>query len=310
MADKLIRSLARTKGSEELLYRLIIVESSSLGEHARKIHKLAPMGTLALARSLSGGLLLGALAKSERNVNLQIAGDGPLGNIFVDAQPSGGVRGYVQNNPPNPLRMGGVRPSLGLGLGQNGYVNVLRADPLGNYFRGTVHLQTGEIDDDIAEYLKSSDQVESAIALDAVLDDTHRVMVGGGVLLQALPSVNETSLDWAREKMRSRGLYKLMVREPADWPLHVADWLGLETEAAAESVVEWDCNCSEKRVGAALMGMGAKELSDIIEKEGKVDITCDFCREHYAFDRGMLSKLRDLAVGVALSHETPGAKDN
>lgn len=311
MGDKLIRSLATRHNTDGVQFRLLMVDATQACDLARVMHSLKPMGTLALSRALCGGLLLGALAKSERNVNLQVAGDGPLGNIFVDAEPTTGrVRGYVQNNPDNPLRFGGVRPSLGLGLGQNGYVNVLRADPMGNYFRGTVLLQTGEVDDDVAEYLKSSEQVESAIALDVVLDEQNHVVRAVGVLVQALPNDTGVSLDWAREKLRSRHLYKLINKHGEAWVQPVLDWLELNTEALTEGPVDYACNCSEKRVAAALMGMGPAELSDMIEKEGKAEIKCDFCRREFKFDRAQLTKMRDLAVSVALSSDTPSDTKN
>lgn len=311
MADRLVRSLARRRDDDSLLYRLFIVESTMLCDLARAMHQLGPMATLALGRALTGGVLLGALAKSERNVNLQLAGDGPLGTIVVDVEPERGVRGYVTNNPSNPLRRGGVRPSLGLGLGQNGYINVLRADATGRYFRGTVNLRTGEIDDDIDEYLKTSDQVESAIAIDVVCDDRGDVIRAGGVLLQALPSETKVSLDWAREKTRSRHFYKLLEQHPDDWQVRLLAWLDLETEALTEGPVEYRCNCSENRVMAALMAMGAAELTDMIAKEGHAEIKCDFCRREFKFNRDQLSRMRDLAVSVALSHENPETdKDN
>ena len=149
--DRLIRGLAKRVGSNEQTLRILMVESSMLCEQARQIHHLHPVGTVALSRALTGALLLSALGKSERNVNVQIAGDGPIGTVFVDADPEGGVRGYTARDPETALRLGGVRPNLGLALGQNGYLNVMRADAQNNYSRGSVSLRTGEIDDDLSD---------------------------------------------------------------------------------------------------------------------------------------------------------------
>lgn len=315
--DRIIRGLARRAGATEPTLRVLLCESSVLCEQARVIHHLHPVGTVALARGLTGGLLLAALGKSERNVNLQFAGDGPIGTVFVDADPTGGVRGYTARNPETALRLGGVRPNLGLALGQNGYLNVMRADAQNNYSRGSVSLRTGEIDDDMSEYLASSDQVESALALDVVLggadgvsEEGETVVRAGGVLVQSLPNQQESPLGDMRDVLTSRAFYRILRDGGEHWPTLIAQRLGITIDVLEQTPVEWRCNCSEKRVKAALLAVGATELSDMIEKEGKAEITCDFCRREFVFDRAELTKLRDIAVSVALSHKDPHDTDD
>lgn len=317
--DRIIRGLARRTGATEHTLRILFCESSVLSEQARVIHQLHPVGTVALARGLTGGLLMAALGKSERNVNLQIAGDGPLGTVFIDADPNGGVRGYTARNPDTPLRLGGVRPNLGLAIGQKGYLNVMRADAQNNYSRGSVSLRTGEIDDDISEYLASSDQVESALALDVVLEGAdgvradgngERVARAGGVLVQSLPNQQDAPLGDLRSILMGRAFYRILRDGGAQWPKLIAEKLGIEIDVLEETPVEYRCTCSEKRVKAALLAVGANELSDMIEKEGKAEITCDFCRREFIFDRAELTKLRDIAVSVALSHKDPHDTDD
>lgn len=303
MNDRLIRCLAETDGVATPWLRALFVESTELCEFACAIHELELAPTIALSRALTGGLLMAALAKSERNINVQIAGDGPLGGVFVDAEPSGGVRGYVNRNEKAKLRPGGVRPSLGYSLGQKGFVNVLRADSQGNYFRSSVELKTGEIDDDLGEYLAISEQVESAIAADVVVDDRGRVVRAGGVLLQALPGEPSRSLQGFRDKLATRIAYKVLADSSRPWPQSLADTLGLGLSLFSERPVQWHCSCSEKRVMAALAATGADELSDMIAKDEVTEVSCDFCRRKYTFDKHKLTMLRDLAVSAAISHK-------
>src|ERR1700742_2845833 len=99
-----------------------------------------------------------------------------------------------------------------------------------------------------------------------------------------------------REIMVSRAFYRILRDAGSGWPQRIAEKLGIELDILEETPVEWRCNCSEKRVKAALLAVGATELSDMIEKEGKAEITCDFCRREFHFDRAELTKLRDIAV--------------
>jgi molecular chaperone Hsp33 len=284
------------------MLRLFVVETSALCRQACALHHLSPLASIAFSRALTGGVLLAALAKSERNINLQIAGDGPIGTVFVDADPHGTVRGYVSKNPalqPAP----GVRPKVGYAFGDKGYVNVLRADANNNYFRGTVALRSGEIDDDITEYLVASEQVDSVLGLDAVLDGQGHVQRSGGVLLQALPADGDrVSLEAERARLPAGVLYEALTKHGDGWVEAVASQLSVERTVLEQSPIGWACQCSDKRVMAALLAVGVAELDDILAKEAKAEMRCDFCRKEYVFDRDQLMKLRDLAVSAALSH--------
>jgi molecular chaperone Hsp33 len=301
-SSSLTRCLARRAADKEPALRLFVAETTELCRTACALHHLSPLATMAFARALTGGILLGALAKSERNINLQIAGDGPIGTIFVDADPKGTVRGYVSKNPALQPKAG-ARPLVGYAFGDKGYVNVLRADAANNYFRGTVALKSGEIDEDIGEYLASSEQVESVLSIDAVLDGRGQIARAGGVLLQALPSAGESlSLHAERQRLPAGVLYEALANGGDAWPEAIARAFLLELSVLEERAIGWACQCSENRVMAALLATGIDELNDILAKEGKAEIRCDFCRKEYLFDREQLVKLRDLAVSAALSH--------
>jgi molecular chaperone Hsp33 len=43
------------------------------------------------------------------------------------------------------------------------------------------------------------------------------------------------------------------------------------------------CSCSRQRTERALVSLGAAEVRDIVEEQGSVLITCEFCDEQYQF---------------------------
>jgi len=51
------------------------------------------------------------------------------------------------------------------------------------------------------------------------------------------------------------------------------------------SEVDFCCSCSRERTSAMLLALGKAEVIDIIEKEGEVAVTCEFCNAKYSFDR-------------------------
>jgi len=308
MMDFLTRSLARRKGDKEPSLRLFTAETTELVQKAAQLQGTSPLATLALARALTGGILLGGLAKSERNINLQLASDGPLGTVFVDADPQGTVRGYVSKNPDLAPIVVGKRPSVRHGFGSQGFVNVMRADESGRYFRGTVQLKGGEIDDDLTDYLLLSEQVQSVLVLEALQDEHGRITNCVGLLLQALPGAAHTDpidLKAERERLADGVLYEAL-KSGHDWIDRVLATLGVvERTELEDKSVSWFCQCSDTRVRAALAASGIDELSDMIAKEGHAEIFCDFCRTRYYFDKADLLSLRDLCVSAALAHKDP-----
>ena len=46
---------------------------------------------------------------------------------------------------------------------------------------------------------------------------------------------------------------------------------------------EFYCNCSKERVSRAVVSVGKKELTDMIEEGKPIEVNCHFCNSHYTF---------------------------
>mgnify|MGYP000734981330 CR=1 FL=1 len=47
--------------------------------------------------------------------------------------------------------------------------------------------------------------------------------------------------------------------------------------------VGFECNCSKERVSRAVVSVGKKELTDMIEEGKPIEVNCHFCNSHYTF---------------------------
>ncbi len=290
MADQLIRATAADGG-----IRAVGVITTRLTEEARQRHKLSYVATAALGRTMAGGLLLASsMKRAESRVNIRVRGDGPLGGVLADAGLDGTVRGYVDHPevelPPNAkgkLDVGGA-------IGQDGYVYVVRDVGYGYPYSSTVELVSGEIGDDLTNYLASSEQTPSALVL-GVFVGADGVTAAGGILIQVMPkaAIDDELVALLESRIESLQGFTPLLQAGKTLPMIFEDLLGdLGLEILPETqMVRFHCGCSFDRVLGALKLLGEAELQDMIEKDEGAEAICHFCGEVYKADSHQLTRL-------------------
>ncbi len=290
MADQLIRATAAEGG-----IRAVGVITTRLTEEARRRHKLSYVATAALGRTMSAGLLLASSMKREGSrVNIRIKGEGPIGGLLIDAGLDGTVRGYVENPaielPPNDrgkLDVGGA-------VGHDGYLYVVRDVGYGYPYSSTVELVSGEIGDDIAHYLVTSEQTPSALVV-GVFVGADGVTAAGGILVQVLPKAarDEALVQTLESRVAKLSGFTPLLQEGKTLPEIFEQLLGdMNLVILPEAqMVRFHCACSFDRVLGALKMLGEAELQDMIEKDDGAEATCHFCAEVYQASRDELVQL-------------------
>lgn len=280
MADQLIRATAAEGG-----IRAVGVITTRLTEEARRRHKLSYVATAALGRTMSSGLLLASNMKREGSrVNIRVRSNGPLGGILIDAGLDGTVRGYVDNPdvelPPNErgkLDVGGA-------VGRDGYLYVVRDVGYGYPYSSTVELVSGEIGDDIAHYLVTSEQTPSALVV-GVFVGAQGVTAAGGILIQVLPKAarDEALVQKLESRVAKLAGFTPLLQEGKSLPEILEQLLGDMGLVILPEVqmLRFHCGCSFDRVLGALKLLGEAELQDMIEKDNGAEATCHFCGEVY-----------------------------
>jgi molecular chaperone Hsp33 len=292
MADKLIRATAADGG-----IRAVGVITTRLTEEARQKHQLSYVATAALGRAMSSGLLLASNMKNEGSrINIRIKGNGPLGGLLIDAGVDGTVRGYVENPsvelPPN------ARGKLDVGgaVGSEGFLYVVRDIGYGYPYSSTVELVSGEVGEDIANYLVTSEQTPSALLV-GVFVGAQGVTAAGGLLLQVMPKAarDESLVELLESRVARLSGFTPLLREGKTLEDMMEQVLGdLSLSILPEiQMVRFNCSCSFDRVLGALKMLGKAELQDMIEKDEGAEATCQFCGEVYQASKGELARLID-----------------
>jgi molecular chaperone Hsp33 len=286
MTDRVFRGLNTQRGLRVVFAR--VTEMARLG---RMLHGLYPTSARLFAQALAAGTLLGALQKrDEDRVNLQVACDGPVGGLLVDAGPGGDLRGYVSHAevhfPGDPDR--GVHAALG----GAGHLTVLRPMADGSYYRSTVQLQAFDLPEDLRRWFTSSEQV--ATALDLVVLPKGEEPLGDvvGILFQRLPDGDEAAIEGIRALLAEGALPAALARDPHAQAA-VAAVAGPGFELLADQAVEWRCPCDRARARAAVSALGIGGIDEVLAAERRAVIDCQFCKKRYAIEEAELREIRD-----------------
>ena len=164
--DRIVRAI-----SSDGLVQAAAICSRDLTERARQIHKLLPVGTAALGRTLSAASLMGnALKGAGASLTLQIKGGGPAGRLLAVSDGTGNVKGYVEHPVVElPPRADG-HLNVGAAVGKDGTLDVIRDLGMREPYIGQVPLTSGEIAEDITTYFAISEQVPTVCALGVLVD--------------------------------------------------------------------------------------------------------------------------------------------
>lgn len=262
-------------------------------EDARKAHQLSPVASAALGRLLTGGAMMGAMLKGEKDIlTLQVAGDGPIGKMTVTADAQGNVKGYVDHPqvmlPPSPKGKLDVGSAVGRGM-----LYVIEDLGLKEPYSGQTVLQTGEIAEDLTYYFATSQQVPSCVGLGVLMNrEDATVKVAGGFIVQLMPFAEEATIARLEENIQQLDTVTNLLNlgnSPEELLNILLD--GLNPEMTDTLPVQFHCNCNKKRIEKALISIGKKELRDIINEGQPIEVNCHFCNKNYSFSIEELKNL-------------------
>lgn len=278
MADYMVRAIGAGGN-----IRAFAVTSTALVNEARRRHDTWPTATAALGRALTGTLLLSATLK-DRNESLtwRIDGDGPLGKIVCDADEQGQVRGYVEN-PHVDLDPKNGKFDVAGAVGQ-GYLYVTRQLAVEGVYTGTSEIISGELAEDLAYYLVTSEQSPSAVALGVRVAPDGSVTAAGGYMLQLMPATSEVDREQLEVNIKALGAISEVVESGmAPEAILASVMAGLQPKVLERRNVQFACRCSREKALSALASLQPKDLEEMIREDHGAELTCHFCGEVYRF---------------------------
>lgn len=286
--DEIVRAVTK-----DGFVKISAVTARGVVERAREIHGLSPTASAALGRTLCGASMLGELMKEDdASLTIRVNGGGPVGSVIAVSDNGGNVRGYVTEPKADlPLRGDGKLNVGGL-VGTNGMLTVSRDIGLKEPYVGSTELVTGEIAEDLAQYMVESEQIPSAVGLGVLVDTDRTIKAAGGFIVQLMPGAPEELITKLEENIFVMDqLTTVLTEDGVDEAVRQV-LKGLDYETVMRVPVEYRCNCSRERVEQALESCGSEELLDMAATGEETEVSCQFCDKIYRFSS---SELRELA---------------
>jgi len=275
----------RTAAGEQL--RLVTVLCPIAVAEACARSELTGIDAIALGRALiSGYLLIAAAKRDDERLRIQVAGEGQVGQVLVDVQADGRGRAALQRgleagHPLHILLDESPRPVLGPVVGNVGSLTVTRDLGMRQQYQGHVGLVSGEIDEDLENYLAESEQIPSILRAALSLDEAGRVVHAAGILVQALPDADGELLLACRRRLKAGALHSALPTATTHDELAALALGRAESKPSvglnAELALRFECRCGPEQARRVLSSLGADDLLALADEQPVTEIRCNFC---------------------------------
>lgn len=270
--------------------RVFAVRTTQLVDELRRRHDTLPTATAALGRTASAAAMMGAMLKGEEKLTVQVKGDGPIGQIVVDANARGEVRGYVNNPAVHlPSNAQGKLDVAGA-VGREGFIYIIKDLGLKEPYRGSTPIISGELAEDFTYYFAKSEQTPSAVGLGVLVNTDGSVMEAGGFIIQLLPGLSDEEITKIENALGKLPTVTTLLHQGMD----LEEMLGQVVEDVQimdQMDIQFRCQCSRERVETTILSLGKAEIEQMIAEDGEAEVICHFCNEPYRFNSEELADL-------------------
>jgi molecular chaperone Hsp33 len=234
--------------------------------------------------------LVGSSLKFEGRLIVQAQGDGPVRYVVADYDTSGHMRGYCRFDEDEvaAASQGFARPGARSLLGQGVFVMTLDRGPDFERTQGITPIEGESLSLAAEHYFQQSEQIPTKVrlAVGSVVTDAGAGWRAGGALIQLIAGDDargSTEDVWDR----SRALFQTLADDELLDPTITPETLlyrlfhedGVRLEDARALVAQ--CRCSRERIASVLTSFDPAERADMVEADGKIRVTCEYCATVY-----------------------------
>jgi molecular chaperone Hsp33 len=258
----------------------------------KRHHYPEPIANL-LGETCALAALVGASLKFEGRLIVQAQGDGPVSYVVADYDTSGGLRGYCKFDADRmaDLSAGFVRPGARTLIGDGLFIMTMDPQNLKDRYQGVTAIEGETLALCAEQYFAQSEQVPTKVRLavgELQVGDV-KTWRAGGMMIQNIAedeARGSTAEAWSRAQMLFETLGEDELVDPTVAPQTLLYRLYHEdgVRMFEPKPLRAYCRCSQDRVLGMLRAFPASELTDMVEPDGLIHVTCEYCSRAYKID--------------------------
>jgi molecular chaperone Hsp33 len=231
--------------------------------------------------------LVGSNLKFEGRLIVEARGSGPVRYVVADYDTNGGLRGYCRFEAEEvaAASTGFVRPGAKTLLGDGVFMMTVDQGPDMDRYQGMTAIEGETLALCAEQYFVQSEQTPTRVRL--AVGQVDGVSRAGGVLIQYI-AADETRGSTEDAWRRTQAFFETIGEDELVDPDLSSNQL-LFNLFHEDGVRVFDprmlaavCRCSQERIESVLKSFEAAEREDMVEPDGKIHVTCEFCSRLYA----------------------------
>ncbi len=234
--------------------------------------------------------LIGSSLKFDGRLLVQAQGDGPVRYVVADYGTDGTLRGYCRYDEAEVAEAskGFARPGAQTLLGKGVFVMTLDRGPDFERTQGITPIEGESLSLCAEHYFQQSEQVPTKVrlAVGQVQTEAGAQWRAGGAMIQLIAgdaARGSTEEVWDR----TRALFGTLADDELVDPMISPETLlfrlfhedGVRLEGAKTLTAV--CRCSKDRIAGMLASFDPAERADMVEDDGKIHVTCEYCAKVY-----------------------------
>ena len=236
--------------------------------------------------------LVGSNLKFQGRLIVQAQGDGPVRYVVADFDTSGGLRGYCRYDEDAVAKAsaGFVAPGAKTLLGEGVFIMTVDQGADMERYQGVTAIEGETLALCAEQYFAQSEQTPTRVRLAvgrADGPDSTRAWRAGGMLIQSVAEDDargSTAEAWTRTQafFETVGEDELVDPELSSNQLLFRLFHEDGVRVFGGLPLRAFCRCGQDRITTVLSSFSAEERADMIEPDGKIHVTCEYCSKVYA----------------------------
>jgi molecular chaperone Hsp33 len=240
-----------------------------------------------LGQAVCASVLLAATLKFRGTLTLQLQGKGAVNLLVSQCTHDFRIRAVARySEEVRQLQADNFHQLVG---DEGRVVVTVESSERDTRYQGIVPLTGSSLAECLEAYFASSEQLPTRVRLAA---DEGRAV---GLLVQKLPTPeneDEFVLDdaelstqsaWRDAQIAVAAVSSVELLNLSVQKLLTDRIAGRDVRLFKPQSVQFQCRCSEERVTGILRALGESEVRDVLQEQGSVTVTCDYCDRPYRF---------------------------